>query len=1159
MQRMNEVDASTPAGYVALDDLLAVAHAALGEARWGDALSVLGVVLQSDSEHREARAAHALAIEGLLRDAERADPRADWEGWHRLIATALRADPENPRAIRLRDSVSPDGEQPIATYVNCDIVGSQDLGDRIGKERYALVVDRWHEICSSVVRSLGGIPFFIRGDDGLTARFSDAAAGPDNAGYAVTAAWRILELVRDSETGLTAIADTPDDPVAVRIGIHISEVLDYPGAEASIGGPPVTVGSAPVLASRLQAAAAPGELLVSEATFEFVREDFGGTAVHRKVKHSPPIRAFAISGPLHAAMRELPMDVGGAVMRGRDRESALLDRLWHRAQAGPVQPLLLLGELGIGKSRLVAHLREIAGADGEVIEWRCSALGATGSDAEVLRGGAPRTVQAPAMLQPVAGLLAQRCRIVPADNADVRLAKLRQHFRELSAPAEEPLLAPLLGVGAGPSTFRDRELSPEGRLAATFAALADWLRAEAKQTALACIIEDLHWADSSTLRFIETLVQGDEIPGLFLVLTARPNEFERSEAFAEGLRTLCLSPLDGEAIRALIADERGDAGDPALDELVAGSGGNPLLALELSRAAAARGPQSARTVFEVDSLPLKLRMLYRWRLNRSGGARSLVRAAAVYGQPVPLDVLAEVTPYDRRTLRAEIAWLVDQGILEPVGDAGTTAFGFMHPLLRAVAYASEREPVLRRTHREIAIALDSRQPHLIGTSALIAAHFEAARDYAEAVGHWRTASDDAQARGAHEDATRYLSQLLEVADHLDPEAARKARLFALERRAYSTVARSGYTSDDAKRDYVNAGRFAGTSRERVVYHTGQWQFFAVRGELKESAPIATRLYEAASEVQTDPTERDELLAEAWSVGGYQRFYEGDLRAARASLEEGLRLFERVRSRGRVPGSWGLPQNAWVANESLLGMVCWLEGDQAATQHLDRSISNAAELGFLDSGPYSEAFARIWRSWRAVLSGDGTAVAAEARRIREIADEYGYDFWRLLGELYSALGDSMLGSADRALPRLQFAVEAWEEAASLFLPAFLGHLASARLRADRPDLDRAHDDLSRAIHRSTQERIFLPELYRMRSGVSAQLGEQTSAVADAESSVRVARELGSVYFERRAEEQLAVVCPEVAGRLAFARASRPSQRTRVWQLPRLIARRAQGGR
>jgi class 3 adenylate cyclase/tetratricopeptide (TPR) repeat protein len=626
-----------------------------------------------------------------------------------------------------------EGERKQVTVLFCDIVQSSDLAVRLGPENFHQVVDRFFQAAlAEVHRYEGTINQFL--GDGFMALFGAPIAHEDHARRAVLAA-----------LGIGARAE-----VRIRIGINSGlVVVGTIGDDLRVDY--TAFGDTTVLAARLQAAADPGAVLVSQRTARLVRRYF-------KLEEVPPVqvkertvRPLRVLGP---AARTAPVAAGDELspFTGRDIELAELGRALDEAASGEGQVVGLVGDPGLGKSRLAWEFRQLAEPRAGVLVGRCLSYGA----------GIPYL--------PLFEVVRQACGITADDAADAVAAKIELRIKALELDITlARYLQHAFGLKAGDPALA--QVDAEVIRARTFWALRRLLMAEAGQRPLVALIEDLHWIDQTSQDFLAEFTNDLQSIPVLLLVTYRPGYSPPwiGKSFAS---QLALRPLSAPASKRIVASILG--GDLAETTAIATRGdGNPFFLEELARAARDQSGGGAD-----GSVPETVQQVLAARIDRlTADQKAAIQLAAVLGREFSLDLAEDV--WDGAVpLEAQLQQLKGLEFLRERPGPAERTFMFKHALTRDVAYDGMLEAYRRDLHGRVGSILensgaDQRFEH----SELLGYHYSHSAQPERAIPHLAVAGDRAKERYANEEAiARYrqaisLVEALGDARDLDPYSA----------------------------------------------------------------------------------------------------------------------------------------------------------------------------------------------------------------------------------------------------------------------------------------------------------------------------------------------------------------------------------------------------
>ena len=642
---------------------------------------------------------------------------------------AIGAAPETPRR---------DAERRQLTVLFCDLVGSTELSRRFDPEDLRELIRRYQDAVSgAVVRHGGYVANFL--GDGIIAYFGWPHADEDNAAQAVRAGLDAVVTVR--ELSLQAHAGIASGPVVVGD-------LDTAGRRQT----GAVVGETPNLAARLEAVAGPDQVVIDGLTRQLIGAAFAleGAGPQRLKGFAEPVQAWRVVGERVVESRFEARAGRLTPFVGREQEMALLLERFERAATGEGQAVLLAGEAGIGKSRLVQMLHErllTASAPPTRIRMQCAPF---------------HTASA---LQPVIRHLRYAAGFLDEDGPEERLDKLEALIRQAVDDVRESaaLLAPLLSLPD------DRygmllDLTPEQRNERLMRVLVDQLLGLAADNTVLYVLEDAHWIDTATRDLIERLLARITDSRILVLVTHRP-EFQPDWTRHPHVTTLTLNRLSrGQAAEVVRA-----AGGAALSEGIVAiigerAGGVPLFIEELTRSALEDGKTSSESY-----IPETLQASLLARLDRLGDeARELAQLAAVVGREFDIQLLCMITDKTREAIEPSLDRLVGSEVVLPAGSTRHRAYVFRHALIQEAAYNSLLLARRRQYHRDVACALEAMPPDAVEPE-IIAQHYTAADLPEQAVPHWLRAGERALARFAGLAAATHFERGLQLARDL-PQA-----------------------------------------------------------------------------------------------------------------------------------------------------------------------------------------------------------------------------------------------------------------------------------------------------------------------------------------------------------------------------------------------------
>jgi class 3 adenylate cyclase/tetratricopeptide (TPR) repeat protein len=963
-------------------------------------------------------------------------------------------------------------ERKVVTALFADVVGSTQLTERLDPEDAREVLGDAVRRMVEAVEAFGGTVKDLAGD-GILALFGAPVTHEDDAERAIRAGLRIVRDAQDSEPSLS-----------VRVGIETGLVVLGPvggGSRVEYGA----TGDALNTAARLQSQASPAAVLVGDVTRRAAGERFAwGEELRLELKgKSEVVSAFKVVGE-----RRGPSVVAAAApMVGRERELERASRIAERALGGEGGVILVVGEPGIGKSRLVEEVhRSVSRPVLAWLEGRCVSYGES------------------TPYLPLRDLIHDALELPRDESADE--PAVRQHVRELGEGLDDtvPYLAAMLDVAGDGGT---RHLSPETLRLRTLEALRRLVLALAERGPVVVAIEDLHWADASTLQALERLVAASEGVPLLFVLTTRGVDGAAPAlvlpAAGPSAETIELAPLPrdrlDELVDALLEGEEIPA--DLLRRVVETAGGNPFFLSELVRSLVGSGllARGGETWVVADrgasvELPTTIEKVILARLDTlEASARDVLTAASVLGRTVTLPVLERLVGSDPR---AEADELVRARLFER--DGRPDEVWFAHALIQEVAYGSLLKRRRRELHASAAAAIEGLWPDRVEEHlGTLARHHRGAGDLEAARRCHDLAAERAERLHAGEEALEHLTASIELAAELgrtvaDPEVAERvlARARVRARTGDAAGARADLEAILATVDAEAERRLAMRAHDELGFVlAGAADYRAAVPYLEAALATATALGDAAAEVSAlsrlSIVHANRLDFDAALRHGERALHSaeasGDERAEatamdalkQVALETGdFETLERVA--GRLTEIHRRNDDLWLLQFAVFEVayadVARVRLDRAFAG-LEETLSISRRIGDVGNEPLYVAM--LGRVHRARAEYDEALTLG--RRSFDLAVELGHGEWTAWTAAW--LGATLLevGSLDEAARILSAGAEAAERtAADLHLVRCFGLHAWTALRSG--DGDRAVELADRATAILDRIRVRPPRAY-----------------------------------------------------------------------------------
>ncbi len=974
--------------------------------------------------------------------------------------------------------------RPI-TVLFCDLVGSTSIAAKLDAEDWRNLVESYLDTASAAVTRFGG-RVQDRLGDGLMALFGYPQAQENDAERAVRAALAIQRAL-DELNARNAGKDEPQ--LVARIGLESGQVVvDATGA---------VFGEAPNVAARVQSLAEPGSVIVTAGVQRqvaglFVAEERG---VHGLKGMPAPVVLYRIVRASGGGRR------GGArvltPLVGREEELERLSRRWERARSGEGQLVLVTGEPGIGKSRLIQEFHAQLGETPHTwVEW---------SSSQLLQN---------TPLHPIVEWA--RLRFGGADAPDGQgLADLENTLRLVGldvdkyAPPLSALLAERQVAAFTPEELRRRQLE----------AISAWILAGARSQPIVLAFEDLHWADPTSLDLMRMLAERGAQAPLLAIATGRP-EFRPPWNISAHHSAISLSPLDRAQVARMVSQlaSRHALSQEVVEGVSERSGGVPLFVEEVTRLLLERRVEGG-----APAIPPTLQQSLAARLDRLGPAREIAQIGAVLGRNFPHALLQAVADLDEAELWSALERLAEADILFIEGDGLRANYRFKHALIQDAAYESLLKSRRRALHRRAAELLRDNPERAAAEPEAIARHFTEAGLDDLAIEWWGKAGDQALRRSAFQEAIAHLGKAIAMADKADAtarqatgrSASANQRLAQLHV-AYGNalIAARGYAAPETTEAFARARESASGGKdatEKLAGVYGLWVGGYVRGELPSMRAHAQAFLDDVAARPDSPE-----AAVAHRVAGITCWFAGGYREARDHFARALEVFKPGRD-DDLAFRFGFDPG--VGAMGYLASALWPLGEvDRAISLIDRMQSRSAEITHAGT----LAFARLHTALFESMRRDPARVESNASELARLAREHKLAFHGAAAAFLEGWVKAQSGTPGGLEEMRRAHEQVRQQRVLTFLD--LGTIALAEAEARAGDLQRAGVLLDEALETDERAscRAFEAELRRARGEI--QLLRDPTDPAPAEdaflAAIAVAKQQGTRSFELRAALSLA---------------------------------------
>jgi class 3 adenylate cyclase/predicted ATPase len=969
-----------------------------------------------------------------------------------------------------------DGERKTVTHVFADLKSSTALIEGLDPEDARAIIDPALHIMMDAVHRYEGYVAQALGD-GIFALFGAPIAHEDHPQRALYAALRMQEQMRRYSDTLRAQGHPP---LLMRVGVNTGEVVVRSIHKEDLHTDYVPIGHSTNLAARMEQLAAPGSILVTEQTHKLTEGYFEFKALGKtQVKGvEEPLDVYEVigAGPLRTRL-QVAARRGLSRFVGRQSELAQMKLALEQAKAGHGQIVGVMGEPGVGKSRLFYEFKLTSQSGCLVLEAYSVSYGKASP------------------YLPLIELLKTYFQLQLQDDERTRREKVLGKVLGLDRRLEDtlPYLFALLGIDDPSSSLQ--QMDPQIRRRRTLEALKRLFLRESLNQPLILLFEDLHWLDSETQAFLDLLHESVATARILLLVNYRP-EYRHAWGSKTYYTQLHLAPLGRAEADELLSFLLGhDARLKALKQLILEkTEGTPFFMEEVVQTLAEEGVLiGERGHYRIEKAPTELHIsptvqgVLTARIDRlASEEKGFVQSLAVIGRQFPLSLARQVVSQAEEEFYRLVSSLQTKEFLYEQPAFPEVEYLFKHALTQEMAYSSLLQDRRKVLHERTAQALETLYATTLGEHySELAHHYTRSGKTEKAVEYLHLAGQQAIQRSANEEAITHLTTALELLKMLPDTRERSQQELALQiTLGAPLIATKGFAAPEVGKAYTRARELCqqvGEPSQLFPVLHGLWNFYVTGGELKAARELGEQLLSFAQRSQ-DST----LLLEAHRALGETSFWRGEFASAHEYTEQGIALYDARQHRSLA---FLYAEDPGVVCRVFAAYVLWHLGyPNQALKRIHEALTLAQGL----SHPHSLAVALGSVAWIHQFRREGQLTQQQAEATVALSAEQGFPFWLAFGTTMQGWALVEQGRIEEGIAQIcQGMTASQATGAELFRPFFLALLAEAYGKAGQAEEGLAALTEALTVVDKSGERFYEAELYRLYGELSLRMGERES--------------------------------------------------------------------